>query len=79
MEPGDVPYYPLRLNNDKALLQDYVRMAEQEEKVTFCGRLGTYRYLDMHQVIGESLDLVKTCLATDPSVQRWPSFSVRPI
>jgi UDP-galactopyranose mutase len=79
MEPGDVPYYPLRLNHDKALLQDYIRMAEKEEKVTFCGRLGTYRYLDMHQVIGESLDLAKTCLTTDPSVKRWPSFSVRPL
>ncbi|MFL5814986.1 MAG: UDP-galactopyranose mutase [Bdellovibrionia bacterium] len=78
-EEGDVPYYPLRLNDDKAILQDYVRLAESEEKVTFCGRLGTYRYLDMHQVIGESLDLAQMCLRTNLETSRWPSFSVRPL
>lgn len=49
----DIPYYPLRLNEDKALLAEYVNMAESEAGVTFIGRLGTYRYLDMHLVIGE--------------------------
>ena len=43
--------------------------------VHFVGRLGTYRYLDMHQVIGESLDLAKTVLARDPLVERLPAFS----
>jgi UDP-galactopyranose mutase len=74
---NDTPYYPLRLNNDKALLEKYVKLAEQEEKVTFIGRLGTYRYLDMHVVIGESLDLAKFCRSTD--VSEWPKFSVHPL
>jgi UDP-galactopyranose mutase len=73
----DTPYYPLRLNNDKELLEKYVRMAEKEDKVTFIGRLGTYRYLDMHVVIGESLDLAKKLLATEKS--QWPKFSVHPL
>jgi UDP-galactopyranose mutase len=73
----DTPYYPLRLNNDKALLERYVSLAESEEGVTFIGRLGTYRYLDMHVVIGESLDLAKTCVAQDRA--GWPRFSLHPL
>jgi UDP-galactopyranose mutase len=52
-------------------------LAEQERQVTFIGRLGTYRYLDMHVVIGESLDLAKLCLQT--SLETWPKFSQRPL
>ena len=51
-----MPYYPKRLAPDKALLAQYLRLAEQETKVSFLGRLATYRYLDMHQIIGEALD-----------------------
>lgn len=76
-EPEDTPYYPLRLQDDKSLLEKYVSRAKQETNVTFIGRLGTYRYLDMHVVIGESLDLSKTCLSQDP--QNWPRFSQDPL
>lgn len=72
----DIPYYPLRLNNDKSLLEKYVHLVEQEDKVSFIGRMGTYRYLDMHVVIGESLDLAKTCL--EKSSSQWPKFSNHP-
>jgi len=74
---GDVPYYPLRLTDDKTLLAQYMQLAEQEEGVTFIGRLGTYRYLDMHVVIGESIDLAQVCLQTPLS--EWPSFSKPPL
>lgn len=77
-EAGDVPYYPMRLEHDKALLARYVELAEAERGVTFVGRLGTYRYLDMHQVIGESLDLGRTCRTTRRP-EDWPRFSVRPV
>lgn len=73
----DTPYYPLRLTDDKDLLEKYVKQAEKEDKVTFIGRLGTYRYLDMHVVIGESLDLAKTCLEND--ISKWPKFSAHPL
>lgn len=76
-EPGDTPYYPLRLSDDKTLLQKYMELAEQEKNVTFIGRLGTYRYLDMHVVIGESLDLAKTLKSADHS--SWPRFSQKPL
>ncbi|MEM6578070.1 MAG: UDP-galactopyranose mutase [Pseudomonadota bacterium] len=58
----DTPYYPIRLVNDKALLADYVRKAEAEPSVTFVGRLGTYRYLDMDVTIREALDAAETFL-----------------
>ena len=41
---------------DKTLLQQYVEKANQESNVTFIGRLGTYRYLDMDVTIKEALD-----------------------
>ena len=39
------------------VLAKYTELARAEPKVTFMGRLGTYRYLDMDQIIGEALDL----------------------
>lgn len=51
----DVPFYPIRLLNDKQLLERYMQMARHEKKVTFVGRLATYRYLDMDAAIGEAL------------------------
>ncbi len=74
---GDIPYYPLRLNGDKNLLEQYIGLAEKESNVTFIGRLGTYRYLDMHVVIAESLDLAKNCHSI--GINDWPRFSVHPL
>ena len=54
--PGDTPYYPIRLVEEKALLADYVAAAEAERGVTFVGRLGTYRYLDMDVTIRQAID-----------------------
>src|SRR5208283_1514373 len=54
-ENGDTPFYPIRLVNDHKLLNLYMAMARQESAVTFVGRLGTYRYLDMHVAIEEAL------------------------
>jgi UDP-galactopyranose mutase len=54
--PADTPFYPKRLAADKAMLQQYRNLAGQQQKVSFLGRLATYRYMDMHHVIGEALD-----------------------
>ncbi|WP_198654974.1 UDP-galactopyranose mutase [Albibacillus kandeliae] len=62
-EPGDIPYYPVRQVEEKALLADYVRLAEETPGVTFVGRLGTYRYLDMDVTIREALDTGRAFLA----------------
>ena len=54
--PDDIPYYPVRLVDDKELLDQYEARAAATEGVTFVGRLGTYRYLDMDVTIAEALD-----------------------
>ena len=61
-EAGDIPYYPIRQLREKALLRDYVARAEGETGVTFMGRLGTYRYLDMDVTIREALDTAEVFL-----------------
>ncbi len=55
-EPGDTPYYPIRLVKEKALLEQYVDLARSTPGVNFVGRLGTYRYLDMDVTIREALE-----------------------
>ena len=77
--PEDIPYYPLRLEGDKSLLQQYVTLADEEQRVTFTGRLATYRYLDMHVVIGESIDLASRLISRAGGTDHWPAFSVRPL
>lgn len=66
-EAADIPYYPIRLVEEKALLADYVALAAQSEGVTFVGRLGTYRYLDMDVTIREALDAARAFLGAGPS------------
>lgn len=51
----DEPYYPINTSRDKEKYLKYKKMAENEDNVVFGGRLGTYRYLDMHQAIGSAL------------------------
>lgn len=55
---NDVPYYPIRLTHVQKLLNRYFELAKQENNITFIGRLGTYRYLDMDVTIKEALDAV---------------------
>ena len=55
--PDDIPYYPIRLVEAKSALTKYESMAESISKVTFLGRLGTYRYLDMDVTIAEALQI----------------------
>jgi UDP-galactopyranose mutase len=42
---------------EKALLAEYQALAAAEKQVTFVGRLGTYRYLDMDVTIREALEV----------------------
>ena len=59
---GDTRYYPIRLVDDRALLKRYEQMARVAEGVTFLGRLGTYRYLDMDVTIAEALEIGRAAL-----------------
>jgi len=51
----DDPFYPVNLAEDKRRYAAYRELAWREEDVYFGGRLGSYRYLDMHQAIGGAL------------------------
>lgn len=77
--PGDIPYYPIRLAQEKAQLQQYVRLAEQETGVTFIGRLGTYRYLDMDVTIKEALEAADCFLGHAAAGTPPPAFVTPPL
>ena len=53
--PGKEPYYPIPAPDTQALYRRYAARAEQEPNVSFVGRLATYRYYNMDQVIGMAL------------------------
>lgn len=78
-EPEDIPYYPIRQVAEKALLKDYVALAEQAEGVSFVGRLGTYRYLDMDVTIREALDAGRAFLDHVDKGERVPAFFTAPL
>lgn len=56
---GDEPYYPMNDEKNNRLFEKYRELADSEEKVIFGGRLGEYRYYDMHQVVEKALDAAK--------------------
>jgi UDP-galactopyranose mutase len=53
--PGREPYYPIPAPDAKALYSKYAERAASEKNVTFVGRLATYRYYNMDQVVGAAL------------------------
>ncbi len=53
--PGREPYYPIPAPDARALYQKYAERAEAETGVSFVGRLATYRYYNMDQVVGMAL------------------------
>jgi UDP-galactopyranose mutase len=61
-EPGDIEYYPIRQVKEKEQLLQYITAAQSASGVTFMGRLGTYRYLDMDVTIKEALEVAEKFL-----------------
>jgi UDP-galactopyranose mutase len=61
-ESGDEPYYPVNTAEDRARLLQYRDLARKEPDVLFGGRLGTYKYLDMHMAIGSALTMFENKL-----------------
>ncbi|QNE33545.1 UDP-galactopyranose mutase [Sphingomonas sp. NBWT7] len=55
---GD-PYYPIPREENQALFKRYEALAIAEEHVTFVGRLATYRYYNMDQVVGQALSAAR--------------------
>jgi hypothetical protein len=59
-QPNDTPYYPVNLVAGEDMLPKYMARVRQETKVTFVGRLATYRYLDMDVAIKEALEVARS-------------------
>lgn len=53
---GDEPYYPMNDAKNNELYAKYKELADKQDKVIFGGRLGMYKYFDMHQVIEVALE-----------------------
>ena len=62
-EEGDEPYYPVNTPEDRRKLLAYRELAAGEQGVVFGGRLGTYKYLDMHMAIGSALSMFDNKIA----------------
>ncbi|KZB81669.1 UDP-galactopyranose mutase [Amycolatopsis regifaucium] len=62
----DEPYYPINTPDNREKLEAYRELAKAEAKnknVLFGGRLGTYKYLDMHMAIGSALTAFENKIA----------------
>jgi UDP-galactopyranose mutase len=67
---GD-PYYPVPRPENQQLFQRYQILAEQSSDVLFVGRLATYRYYNMDQIVGQALATYRRHkIMTDSSAQR---------
>ena len=60
---GD-PYYPVPTPENGALYKRYAALASSTKRVHFVGRLGTYRYYNMDQVVAQALTLCKQLTAS---------------
>ena len=63
---GD-PYYPIPRPDNAALYRKYHALAEQTPDVHFVGRLGSYRYYNMDQVVGQALALFTRLTQSSPA------------
>lgn len=53
------PYYPVRDKENTLIYEKYREMTKGLDKYIFGGRLGSYSYFDMHQVIAQALKMIK--------------------
>jgi len=77
-EQQDIPYYPIRQVNEKVMLSAYLEQARKLKGVSFLGRLGTYRYLDMDVTITEALEAAKQVLKSIKKCENIPTFFIDP-
>lgn len=70
---GD-PYYPVPRPENAATYRKYKELADETPNTFFAGRLATYRYLDMHQVVGQALAVFQDIMET-PVGQPAPAMA----
>lgn len=67
--PSDEPYYPINSTSDRGILEGYRESVASEELTFFGGRLGTYKYLDMHMAIASALTMFENKIV--PQVRKY--------
>lgn len=61
---GD-PYYPIPRKENQDIYNQYKKLADETQNIYFTGRLGTYKYYNMDQVVAQSLALFKKIIKED--------------
>jgi UDP-galactopyranose mutase len=61
------PYYPIPRPENHALYKRYEALARERDDVIFVGRLGTYRYYNMDQVVGQALATYRRLQQAEPA------------
>jgi len=64
---GD-PYYPIPRKENQDIYNQYKKLADQTPNVFFTGRLGTYKYYNMDQVVAQSLALFRKIIKEENAV-----------
>ena len=62
------PYYPVPNTDNQLLFKRYQALADVERNVTFMGRLGSYRYINMDQVVAQSFTTARRLLGRPQDV-----------
>ncbi|HXM28509.1 MAG TPA: UDP-galactopyranose mutase [Chthoniobacterales bacterium] len=75
--PGREPYYPIPAPDARALYLKYAERAALEKDVTFVGRLATYRYYNMDQIVGMALAEFDRLRAARMLIQGVPVLSAK--
>ncbi|MFN8558694.1 MAG: UDP-galactopyranose mutase [Dehalococcoidia bacterium] len=71
-DEGD-PYYPVPRPENAALYKRYQALAEATPRVHFVGRLATYKYYHMDQVVAQALALAQRLSDAQPAIRRAPA------
>ena len=73
--PCDVgdPYYPVPRPENTALYKRYKELADDEPHVEFVGRLATYKYYNMDQVVAQALAVFDRIVAADRPTRKQPA------
>ena len=69
---GD-PYYPIPREENQCLYKRYEALAEKERDTIFVGRLASYRYYNMDQVVGQALAAWRKRIVPDQDVALAPN------
>jgi UDP-galactopyranose mutase len=67
------PYYPVPRLENQVLYKRYEELARRTQNVTFVGRLATYKYYNMDQVIGQALATFRRWSEAESGSHKWPA------